>query len=135
MTKTNERPFRLTKTNERPLAIEDDYTLLLADKSKLLVGQVIRNLMSNAIKFTPENVNIKVYIKFMPEKSSNLGDSSSNVSLAGTSSQNVILVIEIQDSGVLGISPENKTRLFKEVVQFNPEKVQGGGSGFGLQLL
>ena len=45
-----------------------------------------------------------------------------------------MLVIEIQDSGA-GISTENQSRLFKEIVQFNPEKLQAcGGSGFGLWI-
>ena len=43
-----------------------------------------------------------------------------------------MLVIDFQDSGV-GISAENQKRLFEEVVQFNPEKLQGGGgSGLGM---
>ena len=42
------------------------------------------------------------------------------------------LIIEVRDSGA-GISEENQRRLFKEVVQFNPELLQnGGGSGLGL---
>ena len=42
------------------------------------------------------------------------------------------LVIEFRDSGA-GISPENQKRLFHEIVQFNPDKLQGGGgSGLGL---
>jgi Histidine kinase-, DNA gyrase B-, and HSP90-like ATPase len=42
------------------------------------------------------------------------------------------LEIVVTDAGA-GISPENQKKLFKEVVQFNPEKLQGGGgSGFGL---
>ena len=44
------------------------------------------------------------------------------------------LVLELTDDGA-GISPENQTRLFKEVVQFHPEKLQGGGgSGLGTMI-
>ena len=43
-----------------------------------------------------------------------------------------MLVIDIKDSGA-GIHPENQKRLFKEIIQFNPEELQGGGgSGLGL---
>ncbi len=43
------------------------------------------------------------------------------------------LVIEVKDSGA-GISLEDQERLFKEVIQFRPEVLQGGG-GSGLGLL
>ena len=45
-----------------------------------------------------------------------------------------MLVLEIKDSGA-GISSENQKRLFKEIIQFNPEELQGGGgSGLGLWI-
>jgi CheY-like chemotaxis protein len=44
------------------------------------------------------------------------------------------LVVSVTDTGA-GISPQNQNRLFKEIVQFNPEKLQsGGGSGLGLWI-
>ena len=44
------------------------------------------------------------------------------------------LRIVCTDTGA-GISPENQRRLFKEVVQFQPEILQaGGGSGLGLWI-
>ena len=170
-----------------------DHDTLYADKAKL--GQVVRNLMSNAIKFTPNNGHIKVFVKFIPTKQS-LGKKAENISSTSIftlndinqneqeSNQNCadellvndpittrkrrksitkkmisilalakiskkanetermkecseqigMLVIEIQDSGA-GISSENQKRLFKEIVQFNPEKLQGGGgSGLGLWI-
>ena len=51
-----------------------------------------------------------------------------------TDSVNGKLVLIITDTGA-GISDENQKRLFKEIVQFNPEKLQsGGGSGLGLWI-
>ena len=45
-----------------------------------------------------------------------------------------MLYISVIDSGA-GISTENQKKLFKEVIQFHPEKLQsGGGSGFGLYI-
>jgi hypothetical protein len=44
------------------------------------------------------------------------------------------LVVVVTDTGA-GISEENQARLFNEIVQFSPEKLQaGGGSGLGLWI-
>ena len=44
------------------------------------------------------------------------------------------LIIIVTDTGA-GISEENQKRLFKEIIQFSPEKLQsGGGSGLGLWI-
>ena len=44
------------------------------------------------------------------------------------------LIVEVSDSGA-GISIENQKRLFVEIIQFSPEKLQqGGGSGLGLWI-
>lgn len=44
------------------------------------------------------------------------------------------LIVEVSDSGA-GISMENQKRLFVEIIQFSPEKLQqGGGSGLGLWI-
>ena len=44
------------------------------------------------------------------------------------------LIVEVSDSGA-GISIENLKRLFVEIIQFSPEKLQqGGGSGLGLWI-
>ena len=132
------------------------------DKNKVV--QVIRNVVSNAIKFTPASGKIQVNLKFEPELNRSAKPKESprvglcckfNKYMPGntTTSDNVAidvgptpdsrdidnerlvsgeLIIEIRDSGA-GISEENQRRLFKEVVQFNPELLQnGGGSGLGM---
>ena len=116
------------------------------DKNKVV--QVIRNVVSNAIKFTPAFGKIQLNVRFVPAllvvkgyqvstKTLTTGTGEvdafagavgvgDNVQIAGE------LVIEIKDTGA-GISEENQKRLFKEVVQFNPELLQnGGGSGLGM---
>ena len=42
----------------------------------------------------------------------------------GTYSQSGVLRVSITDKGP-GINPENQQRLFKEIIQFNPEVLQG----------
>ena len=144
----------------------NDTDEVTVDKNKVV--QVIRNVVSNAIKFTPARGRIQINIKFVPHdqdvKKARQGVTfhrnksrviptecnrpdldvemslsvqsqiSGRLSIASSSLKQVSgeVVIEIKDNGA-GISEENQRRLFKEVVQFNPELLQnGGGSGLGM---
>ena len=156
---------------QEPLTIEP-YDSIHVDKFKM--DQVIRNLVSNALKFTPRGGTVTVQASFIhdsvlaklphsdlerrssvilnagcasifnyfkekfplrrrsnrvaSEHESDLGPNNSAISLTGK------LVVVVVDSGA-GISIENQKRLFKDIVQFNPEKLQaGGGSGLGLWI-
>ena len=76
------------------------------------ISQVLRNLLSNAMKFTPIDGKVEV---------------SALV-------QNGSLEVRVKDNGV-GISSENQLRLFEEGVQFHAKAHQGGGgSGLGLWI-
>ncbi|MCX6333526.1 MAG: ATP-binding protein [Bacteroidia bacterium] len=79
-----------------------------ADKN--MVEMVLRNLITNAIKFTPENG--KIWISLM-EKDQDLQ-------------------IEIRDNGI-GISPEDQGKLFRIDSNFSNKGTNGeGGTGLGL---
>ena len=76
------------------------------------MAQVLRNLLCNAIKFTPIEGTVEVAINARDDR----------------------LEVKVRDSGV-GISIENQTRLFSEGVQFCAKAQQaGGGSGLGLWI-
>lgn len=96
---------------------------VFADPAKL--SQVVRNFVSNAIKFTSKGGLVSVNIEVLDEVKAN-GRSKA--------SRSKTLRVSVKDSGV-GISKENLSKLFTQVVQFQPGKLQGGGgSGLGLWI-
>ena len=94
------------------LVSEDRLPVVNGDVAKLT--QVVRNLLSNALKFTPDGGSVVMTLS------------------VDATTQRVRL--EVQDSGP-GIAREDRRKLFNEVVQFNAKELQGGqGSGLGLFL-
>ncbi|HVZ74640.1 MAG TPA: ATP-binding protein [Polyangia bacterium] len=78
------------------------------------IKQVLYNLISNAIKFTPRGGVVRVAVHVQPE--------------------NDYLVVEVSDTGV-GIARENLGRLFREFEQLpQPGGVRPEGTGLGLAL-
>ena len=81
-----------------------------------LIREVITNLVTNAIKYTPDNGNIIV-------RSKAIGD--------------CVVSVEVVDDGI-GISEENQKKLFKEFVRIKGNDVAGqkvSGIGLGLSIV
>ena len=92
---------------------------LVGDEYRLV--QVLTNLMSNAVKFTPENGKISLEAKLF-EMAQNGTDEA------------VTILFEVIDSGI-GISEEQKGRLFKAFEQAeNSTSRRFGGTGLGLTI-
>ena len=132
---TNEKNINLTlpAASDREAFLEHEVYI---DTYKL--GKCVRNFISNAFKFTPVGGTIVIAVTKLdppsPSRSSRFGLGLSMKSLDDSvhSTASQYVRIAVTDSGV-GISEENLPKLFNEVVQFDPNRLQEGkGSGLGL---
>ena len=94
---------------------EDVPTHINADELRL--SQVITNLLTNAIKFTPQNGNVSLNVIRLEEDESH-----------------AVLLVEVADTGI-GIEKEQQAKLFKPFEQANNKISQKfGGTGLGLAI-
>ena len=103
----------LLVTDKVVLSFDDvqDLPALYSDEAK--VSQVLRNFISNALKFT-EHGEIRV--------------------TAGLSSEQDTITFSVLDTGI-GIAPEYQEKIFEEFVQVEgPMQVKTKGTGLGLPL-
>ena len=115
-------------------SIDDNFldpTKVIVDIDIYKVDQVVRNLISNAMKFTPQNGTITIRTSIQKKDA----DQYQNAIHILKDAQFIgYLRIEVIDTGV-GISIENQKKVFGEFVQFNKNTTQkGGGSGLGLMI-
>ncbi|CAJ1960131.1 unnamed protein product [Cylindrotheca closterium] len=109
----------------------DPYNVV-GDRCRL--SQVIRNVISNALKFTPVKGSIDVTATYIPNGLPHAqpmlapGEEGAIRQRAGS------VRLSVKDTGV-GLSREQLSRLFSEGVQFDANRLQhGGGSGLGLSI-
>jgi signal transduction histidine kinase len=108
--KTTILPLALKKGICLDVKIEQDLGLICADKTRF--KQILYNLTSNAIKFTPEKGSVTIEAR-------NFGNS---------------LQIRVKDTGV-GISETDMDKLFQPFKQLNPYLTrEHEGTGLGLAL-
>ena len=104
-------PLARSRSIAMTFSIEPGFSNLEADRKRLI--QILYNLVSNAIKFTPEGGNVSVYGK-------KTGDYA---------------IISVTDSGI-GISREDQNKLFQPFTQIDASSSrQYCGTGLGLALV
>jgi len=102
--------------------ITPDELLVHCDAEK--IGQVIRNILGNAIKFTPEDKTISLLI----EKSQMIPDSNAN----NTASIDSVR-ITVSDEGI-GIPDGELSLVFDKFIQSSKTSTGSGGTGLGLAI-
>jgi CheY-like chemotaxis protein len=97
--------------------------------------QVVRNLMSNALKFTPAEGSIRVQAIYLPNSEDTVEEHFElRDGQIVTGYNRGSLRVRVIDSGA-GMSKDQVDDLFQEGVQFNANELQaGGGSGLGLYI-
>ena len=95
------------------------------------VGMVLRNFISNALKFTNENDTIQVNINLIYK---NLENKNIQIIPDEENQRYNFIRVEVVDNGI-GIHEENINKLFNTSIQIEAAKNQDGkGSGFGLLI-
>ncbi|MFA0822206.1 MAG: PAS domain-containing sensor histidine kinase [Methanomethylovorans sp.] len=104
-------PLALKKNIDIDVDIDPEIDSIKADRTKFC--QILYNLISNAIKFTPDNGRIEITAK-------HIGN---------------IIEISVKDTGI-GIAMNDLNKLFQPFKQINPYMTrQYGGTGLGLALV
>jgi signal transduction histidine kinase len=80
------------------------------------VRQILSNLVSNAVKYTPDGGS--VHIRVEPRQKPDAGDTA-------------WVAIDVADNGP-GVSPEQQETLFDEFSRFDAAGVQGSGIGLAI---
>ncbi|OPX56483.1 PAS domain S-box-containing protein [Oceanospirillum multiglobuliferum] len=94
----------------------DDQTPPYLISDVLRLGQVVSNMVGNAIKFTPEHGRILIQFRYVEKEDGG------------------VLIISIQDNGI-GITPEQQHYIFEVFSQADESTTRKfGGTGLGLSI-
>lgn len=114
------RPLADRKLIKIENMVNPDVAEFVADKVKF--KQILYNLISNAIKFTPDEGRVSI----KAAKITNTGK------LAWAAKAQEFLKLSVEDTGP-GIKPQDRERIFEEFEQLDPSK-HTEGTGLGLSL-
>ncbi len=99
--------------SERNIRLRVSQTKLMVNSDPVLLEQILSNLLSNALRYTPSGGRV----------------------LLGARAGAETVRIEVRDSGI-GIAPQHQAAIFAEFFQVaNSAREQGGGLGLGLSIV
>jgi two-component system phosphate regulon sensor histidine kinase PhoR len=105
----------MTNTDKHPLVLESVPENIVATVGRDQVEQILQNLVSNAIKYSPEGGEVRIIIREEPEKQT--------------------VLMGVRDHGT-GIPESAKAKLFKPYLRIHNPKTAGvKGTGVGLYLV
>lgn len=112
----------------------DNYKNIIVNLDVNKIGMVLRNFVSNALKFTNENDTIQLNINLI-YKNIEKNEYKNKQIIPDEENQTYNFIrIEVVDNGI-GISEENINKLFNSSIQIEAAKNQDGkGNGFGLLI-
>lgn len=117
------KPLAENKFIEIFVTMGEGVTAITADKVKL--KQILYNLVSNAVKFTPDGGTVRVTVS---------EDKNPEKCFPGDAQDIGCVQFSVQDTGI-GIGPEDKERIFDEFEQAGALfSKKYGGAGLGLAL-
>ena len=104
------------------VAIPGDFPQLYADGVRL--QQVLRNLISNAIRFTPPGGSVTIAAQIIDAAPTTSNEEAQQV-----------VAVEVRDTGC-GIVPEHRERIFERFYQITQGNAgRSGGQGLGLAIV
>ena len=104
------------------IAIPGDFPQLYADGVRL--QQVLRNLISNAIRFTPPGGSVTIAARIIDAAPTTSNEEAQQV-----------VAVEVRDTGC-GIVPEHRERIFERFYQITQGNAgRAGGQGLGLAIV
>jgi PAS domain S-box-containing protein len=110
--------------NEITLTLDTDDTISPIYADAVRMQQVVRNLLSNALRFTPIGGQITISAHIKPNTYEDISDEHGRVA-----------VLEVSDTGS-GIPPEQQQRIFERYYQIpNPDASRIHGQGLGLAIV
>jgi signal transduction histidine kinase len=122
-----QQPLLEARGHHLKLDVPADLPLLQADQARF--GQVLDNLLSNALKYTPKGGKIAIGARALE------GDTLPINRRAGLPTRRTYVEITIGDNGI-GIASAEHERIWERFFRVESDlKVEAGGTGLGLALV